>query len=129
MGEGSLNGPLRVLVVDDNEGIRNLLRALARGDTQIEIVADAVDGEDAIRHAATVLPDVVVLDVDMPNTDGIRAIAGISAVAPATRIVMFSAITDRREEAKSAGADDWVAKGEPWDVLRDAILGRTPAAA
>ncbi|MGH3441968.1 MAG: response regulator [Nitriliruptorales bacterium] len=75
------------------------------------------------------LPDAVVLDVDMPHTDGISAIAGIAAVAPTTRIVMFSAFTDRREEAMTAGAHAWVGKGESWAVLRAAILGRAPAAA
>lgn len=123
MGVARARGSLRTLVVDDNRGTRDLLRALVHSDGAIEVVAEAEDGEDAIRQATIAHPDVVVLDVDMPGVDGITAIAGLTAIDPATRIVMFSAFADRREEALAAGAHAWVGKGEPWSVLRAAILG------
>jgi two-component system, NarL family, response regulator LiaR len=101
---------LRVLIADDDPDLRLLLRHLVERDG-MEVVGVAEDGHEAIERAARSEPDVVILDVDMPRLDGLRAIEGILAACPGTRIVMFSAYCDRYEEAMRAGAHGWVTKG------------------
>lgn len=110
-----------VLIVDDNGGVRMLLRKLAERDTDVRIVAEASDGMEAIEMAAAHAPDVVLLDVDMPVLDGIGAIAGILKAAPRTRIVMHSAFSDQRDRALDSGAHGWANKGQSWDEIRDLI--------
>lgn len=114
-------GRIEVLVVDDNGGVRMLLRKLAERDTELRFVAEAGDGLEAIEMAATYQPDVVILDVDMPVLDGIGAIAGILRAAPNARILMHSAFSNERERAFRSGAHGWASKGQSWDEIRDLI--------
>lgn len=122
----STDGRIDVLVVDDNGGVRTLLRKLAERDSQLRFVAEAADGMEAIEMAATHQPDVVILDVDMPVLDGIGAIAGILRAAPNARILMHSAFTDERERAMGQGAHGWANKGQSWDEIRG-LIGRLVA--
>jgi DNA-binding NarL/FixJ family response regulator len=112
---------IRVLMVDDNEGIRHLIRALARHDG-VEVVAEAADGHDAIDEAGIHLPQVVLLDIDMPDLDGISAIPDILQASPASKIIMYSAYEHRQEEATTAGAHGWVTKGATWQEIKQTIV-------
>lgn len=112
---------VNVLVVDDNGGVRTLLRTLAERDGDLRIVAEAANGIEAIEMAAAHQPDVVILDVDMPVLDGIEAIAGILKAAPGARIIMHSAFSDQRERALANGAHGWVSKGRSWGEIRELI--------
>lgn len=115
------DGRIQVLVVDDNGGVRMLLRKLAERDTGVRFVAEAGDGMEAIEMAATYQPDVVILDVDMPVLDGIGAIAGILRAAPNARILMHSAFNNERDRALASGAHGWANKGQSWDEIRRLI--------
>lgn len=114
--------PITLVIVDDNPGIRTLLGALARRDERLAVVAEAEDGRHAIQVVTEHRPDVVILDVMMPVMDGLDAIPGITAASPETRIVMYSAYAESRQEAMTRGAHGWCLKGEPWDTMADIIF-------
>lgn len=110
-----------LVIVDDNAGIRTLLSALARRDPQMDVVGEARDGEEAIEVIAETKPDVCILDVMMPGVDGLEAIPGIVEASPRTRIIMYSAYAETRDDAIGRGAHGWCLKGEPWDTMADII--------
>ncbi|MGH3440909.1 MAG: response regulator transcription factor [Nitriliruptorales bacterium] len=109
--------PITLLIVDDNSGIRTLLAALARRDTGLRVVGEAANGLEAVEVAGEYRPDVVILDIMMPEMDGIEAIPGILDASPESRIVMYSAYAESREAAMEKGAHGWCLKGEPWDAM------------
>lgn len=104
---------IAVLLCDDHptfaEGLGRLLADEA-GD--IEVVGVATDAEDAERLVRELLPDVVLMDVRMPDTDGIEATRRIRAVAPTTRVVMLTVSDDETDvyRALRAGASGWLSK-------------------
>lgn len=115
-------GSIRVVLVDDNESIRRLLRTLIGLDPDCVVVGEATDGEEAVQVAAGTRPDVVLLDVVMPVMDGVSAIPRIREVSPASRIVMFSSEPERRSDALDVGADGWLTKGASWGDIRAAMV-------
>lgn len=102
----------RVLVVDDTAEIRMVLRALL-GSADVEVVAEAKDGREAIDLAQEHQPDVIVLDVSMPVMDGFEALPHIATVAPDATVVMYTAhvSAENRTRAMSLGAHHFVEKG------------------
>jgi DNA-binding NarL/FixJ family response regulator len=120
-GKGTTTKPISLVIVDDNAGIRTLLTALARRDPQMEVVGEAEDGEEAINVVESTQPDVCILDVMMPGVDGLEAIPGIIETSPRTRIIMYSAYAETRDDAIGRGAHGWCLKGEPWDTMADII--------
>src|SRR3712207_958924 len=81
---------VRVAIADDLPIMRNLVRQALSVQPNLEIVAEAGDGAEAIDVAERERPDVMVLDYQMPVCDGLDALAGILEVSPSTRVVMFS---------------------------------------
>lgn len=114
-------GPITVVIVDDNAGIRTLLSALARRDPQMSVVGEAEDGAEAIDVVTKLQPDAVILDAMMPGVDGLAAIPGILENSPQSRIIMYSAYAETRDESLERGAHGWCLKGEPWDTMADII--------
>jgi DNA-binding NarL/FixJ family response regulator len=115
---------IRVLLVGDappvRAGLRTLLPLLAEADgLALEIAGEASDGVEALRQAAAVRPDVVCLDLEMPELDGLAAAKAIKSVWPATRVVAFSVHGDAEvaERARAAGVDAFIVKGAPLQGL------------
>ena len=111
----------RVLVVDDSGFQRTLVRdALTEG---YEIVGEASDGSEAIESFERTAPDVVTMDVMMPDTNGIEATAQIKDRSPETTVVMVTSVEQREQmkEAIRAGADGYVTKPFDGEEIRDAI--------
>lgn len=79
-----------VLVVDDHQGFRAMARQLLEDDGHFQVVGEAGDGEDALRQVAELRPDLVLLDVQLPDTDGFTVARRIAAVSPATVVVLTS---------------------------------------
>jgi two-component system, NarL family, response regulator NreC len=113
---------LRVLLADDHEVVRQALRALLERHG-FEIVAEASDGRAAIAAAGELRPDVAVLDVAMPILNGVDAAHEIARVAPATRVILLSALDDPYfvPEALRAGVRGFVLKAQGIDDLVHAI--------
>lgn len=87
--------PLRVVLVDDVEGIRSLLRLTLEGPV-VTIVGEAADGAEAVEVACRVAPDVVVMDWNMPGTDGLHGTRAVRERCPAAQVVAFTSTDDRR---------------------------------
>ena len=120
-----------MLVVDDHALFRDgLVRAL-KGESDLEIVGEAVDGLDAIERAAELQPDVVLMDVRMPGATGIEATRRIRAAQPSTKIVMLTVSDDEEDLFASvrAGATGYVLKdGSPAEIagaVRAATAGQS----
>ena len=100
-----LSAPIRVLIADDLPELRTLLRTTLQG-RGFQLVGEAADGHEALRLAADTEPDVVVLDLGMPGTDGPAMVAELRRRVPATRVVALSAFTAEEvaREALDRGA-------------------------
>ena len=103
---------IRVLVADDHALFRRALAAVFADEKDVELIGEASDGEEAIRMASELVPDVVLMDVRMPKVLGIDAARQIKAEQPSTKIVMLT-VSDEEEdlfEAIKAGASGYLLK-------------------
>jgi two-component system NarL family response regulator len=103
---------IRVLVADDHALFRRALAAVFGEETDVELVGEASDGEEAVKMAAELVPDVVLMDVRMPKVLGIDAARQIKTDQPSTKIVMLT-VSDEEEdlfEAIKAGASGYLLK-------------------
>ncbi len=114
---------VRVLIADDHAVVRAGLRTLMSSEDDIEVVAEAADGEEAVRLAASVRPDVVVLDISMPGSGGVAATERITKELPDVRVLALT-MHDDRGHLKSmldAGASGYVLKQSPREDLLRAV--------
>lgn len=102
----------RVLIADDDDLMRAGLRAVLSSDETVEVVAEAADGREAVEQTRRLGPDVVLMDVRMPNLDGIAATGEIVATAPQTRVLILTTFEDDDYVvgALSAGASGFLLK-------------------
>jgi DNA-binding NarL/FixJ family response regulator len=114
----------RLLIADDRARTRQALRAVLATHAAFELIGEAADGEEAIAAVERLRPDVVLLDIRMPRLDGIAATIQIKSRWPWIRVVAHSLAVESSEDALAAGADAFVPKGVPADVLFRAL--RTP---
>ena len=112
----------RVVVVDDADSVRDLLSIRFELEDELQVVGTGDDGLEAIDLAGQLRPDVVVLDNQMPHLDGLSAIPLIRCVAPATRIVVFSACDTIQDAALEAGACAYVDKAQSLETLVTVVL-------
>jgi PAS domain S-box-containing protein len=112
-------GSLRVVLADDAEDIRLLLRLTLSTTEGFDVVAEAGDGQEAVRLTREHRPDVILLDLSMPVMDGLQAIPELRRVSPETRIVVLSGFDAARMEpvALELGADAYLEKGEAMTAL------------
>jgi NarL family two-component system response regulator LiaR len=122
--------PIRVLIVDDMPQVRQGLRTLLplageAAGLQLEIVGEAGNGNEAIAQATALGPDVVLMDLEMPEMDGYAATQAIKAVRPSTRVIALTVHGDpaARHKAQEAGVDELIEKGSPMPLLMQAIRG------
>jgi DNA-binding NarL/FixJ family response regulator len=117
---------VRVLIVDDAPQVRRDLHMLLELSGQIEVVAEGGNGLEAIRLAAELSPEVVVMDLEMPGMDGYEATSLIKSRQLARRVIILSVHADpgNIERARAAGADGFVTKGDRYETLVNVILAR-----
>ena len=103
-----------VLIVDDSALIRHSLRSCLEQDPDWRVCGEAEDGKIAVERVKELHPDVVILDLQMPEMDGLAAARQITAVAPETAMVMFTMHSDGQllKAARAAGIKDVVSKSE-----------------
>ena len=108
-----MTGALRVLIADDHPLFRDGLRAMFESEADIELVGEAATGGEAVALAAELQPDVVLMDVQMPDMDGIEATRKVLACAPRAKVLMVTMFEDDDSvlAAVRAGARGYMVKG------------------
>jgi NarL family two-component system response regulator LiaR len=130
---------IRVMVVDDHAVVREGLRTFLQLQDGLEVVGEAADGDEAVRAAEHLRPDVVLMDLVMPRRDGVSAMRELRRRLPATRVIVLTSFTDdeRLLPAIQAGAAGYLLKNaEPSELARavrlahagDALLDPSVAA-
>ena len=114
---------MRILVADDQEYIRQGIRALIEAAPGLEVCGEAVNGEEAVQKTIEMQPDLVVLDITMPVMNGLDAAKMIRSCSPDTPILIVSIhnIETMIEDAKRIGVQGFVAKAQASELLVDAI--------
>ncbi|WP_407564079.1 response regulator [Streptomyces sp. 184] len=116
-------GKIRVLLVDDHQVVRRGLRTFLEVQDDIEVVGEAADGDEGVARTAELVPDVVLMDVKMPGTDGIEALRRIRESGSAARVLVITSFTEQRTvvPALRAGAAGYVYKDVDPEALAKAI--------
>lgn len=117
--------PVRVLMVDDHPMVRQGLRGIVEQFDRIQVVGEAGDGQEAVQLAQTLLPDVVIMDVNLPTMDGVEATRQITACCPHVVVIGLSVHNSPQvaEEMKQAGAATYLTKDAAPEQLYKAIRG------
>ena len=112
-----------VLIVDDNPNIRGALRAFLRGSTEVKVCGEAADGREAIDTAVAKHPDLILMDLLMPQMNGVEAAAVLKKLLPEVRIVIFTLYADfvGKTLAAATGIDLVVSKTGGAAVLTEAL--------
>jgi DNA-binding NarL/FixJ family response regulator len=122
--------PIRVLIVDDQPRARKSVKALLSTWQRVGEIHEAGNGREAMQLVRELLPDVVLMDVRMPEVDGLKATVQIKALWPQVKVVVLSMYLEYRDEALAAGANAFVGKGEPADrllALLSAVIDEDPS--
>ncbi len=116
---------IRILLADDHAVLRAGLRMLISSQRDLEVVGEASDGDEAVRKAAALRPDVALVDITMPGSGGIKAIERIRLAAPATRVLVLTMhdVPAYLRAALAAGATGYVVKRAADSDLLAAIRG------
>jgi DNA-binding NarL/FixJ family response regulator len=115
--------PIRTLIVDDHALFRRGLEMVLDAEPDIELVGEASDGAEAVQKAGEYLPDIVLMDIRMPRSNGIEACRAMKEVAPSARIIILT-ISDEEEdlfEAIRAGASGYLLKDIPLDEVAETV--------
>jgi DNA-binding NarL/FixJ family response regulator len=113
----------RILIVDDNAVFRQCLREFLASEPDIEVVGEAADGHKAILKAREFQPDVVLMDVTMPGTNGLDATRQLKQEMPEVKVIIVSLldVVHYRKAARASGANGYVVKGSLIEELVPAI--------
>jgi DNA-binding NarL/FixJ family response regulator len=112
---------VQILIVDDQPRARQSLRALLSTWPNAGEVREAADGQEAVRLVEDQQPDVVLMDIRMPEMDGVQATRLIKARWPQVHVVVLTLYGEYEAETLAAGADAFIGKGEPPDRLLAAL--------
>ncbi len=118
-----MNDAIKIFLVDDHPVVRDGLIAILSTQVDFIVVGDAGDGETAVAQIATLQPDVILLDLEMPGMDGVQTLQQLRQQDPACKVVVFTAFdTDERIiTAVQAGAQGYLLKGSPRQELFNAV--------
>jgi len=111
---------VRILIADDHEVVRSVVRTALEQQIHFEVCADVADGAKAVEQAQKLKPDVVVLNISMPIMGGFDAAREIKTILPETAIVILSSNADKRfvQEARTIGARAYVTKTAGQELVR-----------
>lgn len=113
----------KILVVDDAMFMRTMIKNLLKGHTQFEVVGEAENGRDAIQKYKELHPDIVTLDITMPEMDGLEALKEIIKIDPSAKVVICSAMGQQGMvlDAIKNGAKDFIVKPFQADRVIEAL--------
>jgi DNA-binding NarL/FixJ family response regulator len=116
---------ITVLLVDDRPAVRRGLRMRLEMEPDVIVLGEASDGRAAVELAATLHPDVVVMDIEMPGMDGLTAANALRRLSPESAVIILTLYDseDARRRAREAGAAAFIAKHEAGATLIPAIRG------
>src|SRR6266404_1620572 len=117
------SGPIRILTVDDHALLREGIAALVNAESDMKLVAEACDGQEAIEKFRSNRPDVTLMDLQMPALKGIEAMIGIRTEFPNARIIVLTTYTGDVQALRAlrAGARGYILKGHVRRELLDTI--------
>ena len=123
MVDTPVNHFIQILIADDHPVVRDGLRAMLSTQPDFQVVGEAVNGAEAVQLATRLKPDVILLDLEMPDLDGVNALAQLRALNPQARVIIVTAYdTDERiVQAVVAGAQGYLLKGAPREEIFRAI--------
>ncbi|HSV85096.1 MAG TPA: response regulator transcription factor [Levilinea sp.] len=115
--------PIRILIADDHQILRAGLRSLLNADRNFEVIGEATNGDEAIEAVKTLSPDILLMDISMPGTDGLEATRQISQTMPNVRILILTMHEDFPilKEVMNSGASGYIIKRAAESELIDAI--------
>ncbi len=118
-----MTDPIRILVADDHPVVRDGLIAMLGTQPDLAVVGEAASGTDVLRQVASLKPDVVLLDLEMPEMNGVQALRQLRVEHPKAHVLIFTAFdTDELiVQAVQAGAQGYLLKGAPRDEIFRAI--------
>jgi DNA-binding NarL/FixJ family response regulator len=122
---------IRVLLVDDEPAIRAGIRSVLDSEPEIDVLAEAVDGDEAVAVTMALRPDVVLMDIRMPGTDGLSATERIRELLPSQPIVIVTTFGDDAyiDRAVALGVNGFLIKsGDPYDLIRGVQAAATGGA-
>jgi DNA-binding NarL/FixJ family response regulator len=126
LSEESLNhftersrGPYRILIVDDAPAVRESLGWLLLDEPGLAVVGDAANGSEALHRATSLNPDLVILDIELPDTDGFVVTRQLKALPRPPLVVLLSIHSDdlSKQRGAQAGCDGFVEKAAGWPLL------------
>jgi DNA-binding NarL/FixJ family response regulator len=123
VSERDLSGSIRVVIVDDHAVVRSGLEQFLGVTGDIEVVATAANGNEALERVDEHRPDVVLMDLSMPELDGVEATRRISETHPESRVLVLTSFSDQSRimDALGAGADGYLLKHSDPDDIAKAI--------
>lgn len=115
--------PLKILIVDDHKMVRNSLHLVLDETKDIEVVGEAADGKEAIKQNNQLSPDIILMDIRMPNMDGLQAMIKIKIQSPDSKIMVLSVLDEKQSvrEAFNVGASGYAIKEIREAELKEAI--------
>lgn len=122
---------IRVLIVDDHDAVRSILRAMLEAEGDFDVIAEATNGREAVEVAGACQPELVIMDLNMPVLDGVSATRETLRVSPNSKVLVFSANRETLSMRRSveAGARGYICKPATRTVIiaavREVLSGRT----
>jgi len=111
----------RILLADDNPGLRSALRLLLETRLEFELIAEACDMEHVLAQVEDAHPDCIVLDWELPGRPTRERVSVLRALVPHLKVIAFSVREESEQDAFAEGADVFVCKSEPPTIILDKI--------